>query len=180
MGIFDRFKKQTGNSLIEKLKALYALEKKAPYEASIVDDWWEGKIDRRAVAFQERGAGVIMYVGKVEEITEIYLVRSAAGQPVQAGASLPHLERIAGEEGKALAAQFDLGAAPQGPFDFPQLRLPSVRDGIPRLSSSVREVAIFESYRGISIATDHTASVETVAEDLKLAFAMLEALEAAA
>ena len=106
-------------------------------------------------------------------------MRAITSESSYARASAPHLERIVGPGGKALASKFYLGALPQGQFDFPQPRLPALRDGIPRLSPSVQEVAIFESYRGMSLATDYTASVDTVAEDLKLALAMVEALEAA-
>lgn len=179
MGIFDRFKKPSGNALLVQLASTYALEKKKPYESSLTDDWWEGRIDGRGIAFQEWGPGIAVFVGKVEEITEIYLVRRTAGRSAEFDASAAHLERIAGTEGKLLALQFYLGALPQGEFDFPQLRLTALRDGIPQLSSSVQEVMIYESSRGLALVTDQAATAETIAADLKLALAIVRALEVA-
>jgi hypothetical protein len=179
MGIFDRFRKPTGKSLLEQLKSVYALEEKTPYESSIMGEWWEGRIGDRSIAFQNRGRGLAVFVGKAEEISDIYLVRRSAGRPVPADASAAHIERIAGPEGKALASQFYLGALPQGRFDFPQLRLPALRDGIPQFSSSVQEVMLFESLLGLNLITDPTATLETMRADVKLALVMIEALDPA-
>lgn len=166
-----------GHALLEQLKKLYGLEQKAPPESTcLMGNWWESSLAGRTLAFMEHGRGVAVFVGMIEEITEIYLRRQAPGQPVPADARL-HLARIVGAAGAELAARFFLAAHPGGDFDYPELRLPPLRDGIPRLSQSVREIAIYEGRQGLSLIIDETAEVESVGADLQLALAMLAVLD---
>lgn len=166
-------------ALFEQLKSRYALAEKTPYEPSLMQNWWEGSVNNSPVAFQQRGEDITVFVGRVEEITDIYLIRITADNPAPSPETTAHLERIAGPEGKALASQFYLAAYPSsGDFDFPQLRIPALRDGITKLSPSVSEVAIFESHKGLSFNIAAAgATVETIEEDLKLAQAMVQAME---
>jgi hypothetical protein len=166
-------------SLLDQLKAGFGLVKTTPSEPSILDDWWEGRLEGRVVAFQERPDGLMVHLGQIEEITEIYLARVGAGQPLPAEGSPQRLDRIVGRAGAALASQFCLAAHPPGEFDYPQLRLPALRDGIPRFSPSVQEILVYERCRGLSLITDQTATRESLEEDLTLAMAMLEELEVA-
>jgi len=154
MGLFDRFKTPAGTPLLRELIERYALEKKAPAEPSLMGEWWEGRDQGRLVAFMERGKGLALYLGEPAEVTEIYLVRAAPGEP------------------PAAAAPFRLGAQLENPlFDFAPLQLP-------RLSASVREVMIFDNRRGLSLALEASATRESIEADLKLAHAALQALEA--
>jgi hypothetical protein len=166
-------------NLLEQLQAQYALEKAAPPpNSALMDDWWEGTVDGRTIAFQAQGRETMLFAGEVVEITEIYLVRiDADAAEVPPGT---RLDRIVGAEGAVLAARFFLGAHPRGSFDYPQLRLPALRDGIARLSDSVRELSVFDNFRGLSLRLDERATPETVAADLGRALAMLAALEAGA
>jgi len=167
------------HAILDQLKEVYRLERKTPSESSIMGDWWESRLDGRRLAFQERGRGLAAFLGVIEEITEIYLCRNLPGQPVPVAAR-QHLARIVGAEGAALASQFFLGAHPDGDFDYPALRLPPLRDGTARLSPSIREIAVYESFRGLSLITDETATPTAIAGDLQLAAGMLDALAAMA
>jgi hypothetical protein len=180
MGILDRFRKPAGNPLLEELIRLYALVRKTPHEPGIMNDWWEGRADGETIAIQDRGDGIIVYAGDIVEVTGIYLVRIAPGSSGPAGNSPHRLDRIVGAQGAALASRFVLGAHPPGDFDHPQLRLPALRDGIPRLSPSVREISIYENDRGLSLQLDHTATRETAVADLDLALTMVRGLKASA
>lgn len=180
MWFFNSKKSQVRKNiaLFDQLQTIYRLEQRAPAESTcIMGNWWESQLEGRLLAFMEHRQGMAVFLGRVEEITEIYLSRLAPGQALPAAALRQHLARIVGAEGAALAEQFYLAAHPDGDFDYPELRLPPLRDGIPRLSASVREVAIYESFRGLSLITDETATVETIGTDLQLAVDMLKALE---
>lgn len=177
---FFNSKKSQGlksHEFLDQLKKTYNLHQKAPSESSIMGDWWETRLAGRVLAFQERGKGLSVFVGEIEEITEIYLCRPGTDPAIPPAAVSQHLARIVGSEGAALADQFYLAAHPTGDFDYSVLRLPPLRDGIPQLSPSVREIAIYESFRGLSLLTDDTATVETIGADLKLALDMLKAMD---
>lgn len=191
MGLFDLFRKPPTSptarsafasepSLLEVLVERYGLEKKKPPEEScLMGEWWEGVHEKRRIAFDQRGDNLFLYLGESAEITEIYLVSAAPGEPPGLTASRKHVERIAGAEGAVLAERFRLGATPPGAlFDFPQLRLAALRDGLPKLSPSVREVGIFENMQGLHLTLDATAMLESIAADLPIAHATLRALEA--
>ena len=186
MGLFDLIRKNPATQpamppLLGELIERYALEKKEPAEGSLSGtQWWEGRDQGRLIAFMERGRDLALYAGEPAEITEIYLVRAAPDESPALAATKRHIERITGTQGAALAAQFRLGAQPAGAlFDLAPLRLPALLEGIPRLSASVREVMIFDNLRGLSLALDASATRDTIDADLKLAHAVLQALEAA-
>jgi len=180
MGLFDRFKKPAGTPLLRELAEHYALEKKQPAEGSLMGEWWEGRDQGRLIAFMGRGRELVLYAGEPAEMTEIYLVRATPDESAALAATKRHIERIAGAQGAALAAQFRLGAHPPGAlFDLAPLRLPALFDGVPKLSASVRELAIFDNLRGLSLALDAGATRDTIDADLKLAQVLLQALEAA-
>lgn len=192
MGLFDLFRKPPAApsarsafprepTLLEALVERYGLEKKKPPEEScLMGEWWEGVHDERRIGFDQRGHNLFLNLGEPTEITEIYLVSAAPGDPPGLAATRRHVERITGAEGAAFAERFRLGATPQGAlFDFPQLRLPALRDGLPKLSPSVRQVMIFENLQGLALALDAAATPESVAADLAIAHAALQALESA-
>jgi hypothetical protein len=191
MGLFDLFRKPKAApsarsafpsepTLLEILVGRYALEKRhPPEESSRSGQWWEGVHEKRRVALDQRGSHLFLYLGEPAEITEIYLVCAAPGDPPALAATRKHVERIAGAEGAAFAERFRLGATPPGAlFDIPQLRIPALRDGLPKLSSSVEEVAIFENMEGLSLTLDASATTESIAADLAIAHAVLRGLEA--
>jgi hypothetical protein len=178
MGIFDRFRKPSGPSLLAGLTARYGLQRKACPEASLMGDWWEGQHEGRLLAFIEAGKRLTLFLGGPAENTEIYLVRATPDDEADLEATRRDIERIAGPEGAALAAAFRLGATPPGAlFDIPQLRLPALRDGVPRLSASVIDVQVYETFRGLALNLGAGATPETVAADLAIAHGVLKAVE---
>src|SRR5262245_57639269 len=133
MGLFDLFKKPAPaapepkpGGLLGELIERYKLEKAAPPSTSaLTGSWWEQPPnDDLLLAFQQRPAGIAMFVGEPEEITEIYLVRDASGE-------------------------FRVGAGNE--LEVEELRLPEARAGLARLSASVQEFHIFEGHDGVSL-----------------------------
>lgn len=175
-GLFPLRAQAEDAALFGQIKSRYSLEEKKPYEPSIMGTWWEGSFNNMPVAFKETGESITIYAGKIEEITDIYLIRGYSKMDEVA----KQLPRIVGAEGTALSSQFYLGAFPAGEFDMPQLRLPALRDGIPQLSASVQEVGIYEEHRGLHLQISTSgATTETIDKDLSLAHTMLKALERA-
>jgi hypothetical protein len=97
-----------------------------------------------------RGEDVVAFLGEPAEITEIYLVREASGA-------------------------FALGAGSE--MDFPELRLPALRQGLAALSASVKEFHIYENRAGVSLQLAPGATPETIERDLDTARAILKAVE---
>lgn len=187
MGLFDRFTRRAPadvpfepkpSSFLSSLIQRYSLEKKTLSDPSISGQWWEGLDGHRLLAFVERGKTLFLYLGEPVEITSIYLVRASSGEPRALGATQQDLERIAGSECNGIARHFRLGASPPGRlFDIPELRLPALCDGLPRLSASVREEMVFENLRGLALTLDDSATIFGVEQDLPIAHAILDALE---
>ena len=166
-------------SLLDALKARYALEKKHCPEPSFMGDWWEGRHEGRLLAFTAAGKRLTLFLGGPAEETEIYLVRATPEDEADLAATRRDIERIAGPEGAALAAAFRLGATPpEALFDIPQLRLAALRDGVPRLSASVIDVQIYDTFRGLALNLGAGATPETVEADLAIAHEVLKAIEA--
>ena len=191
MGMFDFFRKPQATSsarsafprepaLLEALVDRHGLEKKKPPDEScLMGDWWEGRHEGRLLAFTSNGNRLFLYLGEPTEITVIYLVGATPGDPPELAATRKHVERIVGAEGAIFTHRFRLGATQQGAlFDFPQLRLPALRDGLPKFSTSARDVMIFENMRGLQVVFDASATLESIAADLAIAQDALKALEA--
>lgn len=158
MGLFDRFKKPAdgkpaAGKLLDALKERYSLKKTAPPpDASLMQDWWECRLEGKLLAFDEpRPGAVVAFLGEIVEVTSIYLTRSAPGK------------------------EFRL-AAGVADADAPKLELLPIRDGLARLSAAVQEVAIYENDRGLSLRFGAAATPETIAADLAIAQGMLRAL----
>jgi len=164
------------NKLLKEIIAFYSLAKKKPYEPSIMHDWWEGELRGRTIAFQLWEGKLFVYVGEVVEITEIYLERVSQKNQLPPEDSPQRLDRIVGE-GSVLASQFYLVAYPEGAFDYPQLRLPALKDGIPKFSAAVDQIMICENFKGLSFTSDSTATREGIDADLKIALNIVRALE---
>jgi hypothetical protein len=165
-------------ALLGALIERYGLKKSRPRESVLMVDWWEGRHKGRLIAFVEMGMKLAMYLGEAPGETEIYLVRAAPDDAPDLEATKKDIARICGGQGAALAASFRLAATPSEKlFDIPQLRLPALRDGVPRLSPSVLAVMINESMRGLSLLMAKGATQESVAADLEIAHALLSALE---
>lgn len=180
MGFFDRFKKTSDKTVVDdvflkEIVAAYGLKKAKPYEPSLEQDWWEGHYAVLRFAVQEHGAGMVVYLGDITEVTDIYLGRTHPGKPIPAN-SAQRLDRIVGPEGAELAGQFVLLAYPKGNFDFPQLRLPELLHGIPRLSRSVEEIGIYENFRGISLILRQPLNRTEFDSDLAIASGIVKAL----
>lgn len=174
MGFFDRF---TGSGTIaQELIAAYGLKKATPYEPSIMQDWWEGSYGTMKLAVREQGRDLVVYLGDIVEVTDIYLVRVSTGEQVPPPESPQRIDRIVGQEGTALASQFVLAAYPEGNFDYPQLRLPELLHGLPRLSAPVHEVAIYENFRGLSLQARHPITRADFESDLRIASDIVRAL----
>ena len=182
MGFFDRIRKtqdadpSATGSVFAEIVATYRLKKARPYEPSLMLDWFEGSYGAVRFAVQEAGAKIVAYLGDVVEVTEIYLVRVPPGGTLPREGSPQRLDRIVGPEGAALASQFVLAAHPTGDFDYPQLRLPEVLHGIPRLSPHVLEVAIYENFRGLSFRTTRSITRPNFERDLEIASEIVAAL----
>jgi hypothetical protein len=185
MGFFDRFRKPQGaeppaaGHLVPEIVAAYGLKKAKPYEPSLMLDWFEGTHGALRFAVQESGTGIVAYLGDIVEITEIYLTRVPAGTKLPRDGSPQRLDRIAGPEGAALASQWVLAAHPSGDFDYPQLRLPEVLHGLPRLSPHVTEIAIYENLRGLSFNATRSITRPDFERALEIAAAVVTALQRA-
>lgn len=186
MGLFDRFKKPAApppralSPLLGELIGRYGLKRTdSPEDAGLGGEWSEGRYEGRLIAFDERGRNLFLYLGEPAEVTEIYLVAASPGESQALADTRRQIERIGGAEGTALAARFRLGASPSGDrFDIPALRLPALREGLPRLSASVREVSIFDNLGGLALTLDDAATLDSIAADLDIAHAALRALAA--
>ena len=151
MGLFDVFKKPAAAAAKPKPGGLlgavierYGLEEQAPPpESALVGTWWEQPPnDDLLLAFLERGADLVAFLGEPTEITEIYLLRDGSGA-------------------------FALGAGNE--MDFPELRLPAVKERLAKLSASVKEFALFETHDGLSLQFAPGATPETIEQDLETA-----------
>ncbi len=176
MGLFDWL---TGarSGVFQAIVDYYGLKRTPSYERSITFPWWEGLAGTTPFAIQEVGGRLQVYVGEIVEVTEIYLIRGGPQQPLPAEGSPGRLDRIAGKE-TLLARQFFLAAYPVGDFDYPQLRVPAVAEGIVSLSSCVREVAICENFRGLCLGMDPPPAREEFDRDLRWAIGIVNALAA--
>lgn len=181
MGFFDRFRKtgvktERRNNFIPEIVSAYGLRRARPYEPSIGQDWWEGYYGTMRFAVQEHRGGIIVYVGDVVEVTEIYLGRIRDRSKLPPKDSPQRLDRIAGTDGAEIAALFVLLATPAVDFDYPQLRLPELHLGIPRLSRSVEEIAIYENFRGLFFILNQPISRSDFENDLRIASEIVRAL----
>lgn len=168
----------TKSPVFQAIVEAYGLEEAQAYDLSITFSWWEGVIEGTPFAIQEIGGRFQLYVGAIVEVTEIYLIRVGPQTPLPAEGSPGRLDRIAGKE-NPLARRFFLASYPTGDFDYPQLRVPGVGDGILSLSPTVREVAIRENFRGLSLEIDPPVSREHFDRDLQGAIGIVKALAAA-
>lgn len=174
MGFFDRLKKIGQDPLLEELAAAHQLQNKPTGCDWIPGDWREGHYGARRLAVMPVSNKLFVFLGEPEEETEIYL--SAVGPEPAAVPPDAKLAEIVGREGLELARRFELGATPPEPFDYPQLRRPAFRDGLPRLSPAVEDVCIFS--RGLElIYRRDRATAALIAADLLLAERMVKALE---
>jgi hypothetical protein len=159
MGLFDVFKKPKAEAkappagpLMQALIERHGLEPgKPPEAAGYSGSWWEQPPnDDLLLAFMERGGNLIVFLGEPAEITEIYLVRERPGA-------------------------WRLGAGNE--MDFPELRLPAVKDGLAKLSAALEQFMVYETRDGVSLhyATDVTP--EAIDADLETARAILNAVE---
>jgi len=173
VGFFDRFSSSTA---FREIVAAYGLTKAQPYEPSLMLPWWEGLAGTTRFAIQEAGQGLNVYVGDIVEVTEIYLVRAGEGTPLPPKGTPMRLDTIAGRD-SPLARTFFLAAYPIGDFDYPQLRIPAVAQGLLALSPGVGEVMICENFRGLSFIEEPPPSREIFDRDLQTAIAVVKALE---
>jgi hypothetical protein len=184
MGFLDRFRKTAPEKdspespVFQEIISVHGLKKTKPYEPSLMQDWWEGYYGTLRFAVQEQGQAIVAYLGDIVEVTEIYLGRIHPGSKLPPESSPQRLDRIIGREGAQLAAQFVLLAHPGGDFDYPQLRLPELLHGIPRLSPGVEEIGIYENFQGLSLRIKHPISRSDFDNDLRTASEMVKALAA--
>lgn len=182
MGFFDRFRKtdveknSREGHVFQEIVSSYGLKRTKPYEPSLEQDWWEGYYGTMRFAMQEWGRDIHVYLGDVVEVTEIYLGRVQPGGKFPPESSPQRLDRIVGREGAELAAQFVLLASPGGDFDYPQLRLPELLHGIPRLSHAVDQIAIYENFQGLFFIAKQVISRSDLENDLRIASEMVKAL----
>jgi len=197
MGFFDRLKRlffgempaveatveraypETGagdSELLEELAQAYGLtNKECGFDHMNNDPWWEGVMMGQMVALMSWGDMISLFVGEVEEITEVYLGRVGPDTPLPKEDSPQRLDRIVGEDGKALAQEFILLAYPKEEFDIPDLRIQTIRDSLPELSPAVSEVGFFT--RGMQLfINEKQATLKNVDADLKLAVKMVSAM----
>ena len=192
MGLFDVFRKPKAEvkpkpkpaspgPLLTALIQRFGLQMKPCPDRSMMGDWWEGRHEGRVLGFRALGKWLALYLGAPAEITEIYLVRATPQDGADLEATKRDIARIAGPEGAALAAAFRLGATPpEALFDIPELRLPALRDGVPRLSAAVLDVQIYDTWQGLELKLGPGATVQTVEADLAIAHEVLTAVAARA
>lgn len=182
MGFLDRFRKAapekdpSESPVFQEIISVHGLKKAKPYEPSLMQDWWKGSYGTLRLAVQEQGQVIVAYLGDIVEVTEIYLGRIQPGSKLPPESSPQRLDRIVGREGAQLAAQFVLLAHPGGDFDYPQLRLPELLHGIPRLSPAVEVIGIYENFQGLFLRIKHPISLPDFENDLRIAAEMVKAL----
>jgi len=157
MGLFDVFRKSAKpeaprpGGLLGQLVEHFELEKRMPPpESAILGEWWEQPPnDDLLLAVQQRGDKIVVFFGEPAEVTEIYLVRAGAAWRLAAGSE------------------------PQ----FPELRLPEVKEGLAKLSPWVEELQVFETREGVSMQYGPGATLATIEADLETAHRILHAVE---
>lgn len=193
MGFFDRFKgeytagrppqpaaRQAPSrpeaprlSLADIAKA-YTLKEKEPYEESIGGTWWEGETGATRFAVQENSGRLFVHIGTIAEITEIYLGRATAQQPLPPAGSPARIDPFVGNH--AAARQFSLQAHPQGTFDLPLLRKRGVADALVGLSPFVSEVMIYDNGQGVTLLMEGGFARADFDRDLAAGVALVKAI----
>ncbi len=138
-----------------------------------------GSVDGVQIAVQGSGGILAVSVGDinldVEQLTEIYLGVASPSSPLPKEGSEQRIDRFLDEEGKALGRRYFLWAT--GPSDYPQLRIPEVRDGLAAFSDTIIELGIYEDgglHLDIAAARADRSSVE---RDVRCAISMAKALD---
>ena len=142
--------------------------------------WKETVVNGLRVPFQTGDGQIRIYAGGFnadqEQISDVYLGSVTAGQSLPADGSEQRLDAFVGTQGRAVAERYFLYAT--GATEYPQLKIPEVRDGLISLSDAVVEVAIFES-AGVQIEIDRKrVDGMQLAKDVRTVVTMAAALEA--
>ena len=129
--------------------------------------WKEVVIDGHRISFQPHSIYIGDFDPNREQLSEIYLGRVNGDTPLPHENSKQRLDSFVGPEGTKLAQQYFLCAT--GREDYPELRIPKVRDNLLTLSPYVREVMFFEGNTGIQLQFDFSkATPEAFENDLKV------------
>lgn len=150
-------------------------------ETDFFGAWQESDVDGMRVGFQAGDRFLIAHLGDFdadrEQRTELYLGTLSPSEEFPPGDSEQRIDRFLDETGQPLARRFILYAT--GPSDYPQLRIPAVRDGLISLSDSILEVGVYED-GGMQLQFDTSkATAVSVADDVRHAVAMVRALDEA-
>lgn len=108
---------------------------------------------QRRLAVQRHGERLMVFVGQVVEVTEVYLVRAEPGAPWRHAAVPP--------DGTA----------------FPEMKVAAVQAGLAALSPSIVEVMLFDNRRGLELVVHTPASRSSLLRDIDTAVDMLIGLE---
>ncbi len=159
----------------------YTLTKKKSFVERIASsdspDWWEGKLNGRFIAFHDpdNPYHFEIFVGKIDKEPSVNLKRIYPSNPEPKKDFEQRLDRFVGEEGRELAKNFLLYTNAPAP-DYPQLRIPQLRDALLKLSSSVYFVSIYN--KGVEIRVGkQQATPETIKVDVQLALSVVTTLE---
>lgn len=138
--------------------------------------WREGVFKGQRVGFIE-GGGVLRIEAGVtdpdqEHITDLYLGRVGPNRPLPNPDSPRRLDPYVGSEGAALIPRYILNATGG---DYPELRIPAVREGLMRLSRFVEEVQFYESgAMGLRLSAEGLEK-ETVERDVAVLIDLMSA-----
>lgn len=140
--------------------------------------WQVTEKDGHTVAFQDLSGDIKIYVGdpgtdplQYEDIVLYKMDPSASSDayPIK-------LREVEGLESKELAEQYAVRTPPGKPQTF-ILNSPAIRDNIPKLSSAVSDISIYETPGiGVYLFAKGTTA-ETIDADLKLLLLMADALQ---
>jgi hypothetical protein len=150
-------------------------------DTGFLGSWQEAAVDGSRVGFQLGDLFLIAHVGRFdadrEQLTELYLGTVCPSEEFPGEDSDQRIDRFLDDKGKPLARRFILYAT--GPVDYPQLRIPEVRDGLTALSRSILEVGLYEG-GGMQLQFDTSkATATSVESDVRQAVAMVRALDEA-
>lgn len=108
--------------------------------------WREGQFQGQRVGFIEGGGILRIEAGVIdpdqEHITDLYLSQVGPKEPLPSPDSPRRLDSYVGSDGAALIPRYILNATGG---NYPELRIPAVREGLLRLSRFVEEVQFYES-----------------------------------
>ena len=168
---------QNQEALLDKITKSYGLlDKQTEYNGA----WKVGEMNGHRIAFQDVFGDIKIFVGRMQDevaqIPDIILYKMDPSAPQE---TYPFkLNEIPGLQGTSLASQYAIRTPPGEP-QIALLNLPAVKDGVPKLISTVSDITIFEAPAVQVYLFKKGTTQETIDEDLRILLSLQDALQKA-